>query len=146
MPKKRRTYSVSTREAMRERGRPSAKHKYNAAGQMIDGFWFASSAEAARYMQLRAMQAAGLIEKLETQPSYVILINGKHITTYKADFRYQVFDERGQPGLIIEDVKGMITDVYVLKKKMVEAYYGFKIHEIPARKVLDWAGRFPMAA
>ena len=137
-------HPVSTREAMRARGRaPSRKGKYNAHGMTIDGVWFASSAEATRYMQLRAMQAAGLVGKLEVQPIYKIFINGQHITDYRADFRFEIYDERGRPGLIVEDVKGMITDVYVLKKKMVEASYKFTIHEIPARKVAEWAGRLP---
>ena len=141
---------TTTSEARAERYGPprtgrNAPNKYNANGRRIDGKFFASEAEADRYIQLMTMQATGKIEKLETQPKYPIDIKGIHITLYRADFRYVVFDPAGRPGLVVEDVKGMITDAYVLKKKLVEAQYGFKIHEIPARKVAEWAGRAPEA-
>jgi hypothetical protein len=43
-----------------------------------------------------------------------------------ADFRYR----QGPRGiLVIEDVKGMRTPTYRLKRKMVEAQYGFEIME-----------------
>ena len=45
--------------------------------------------------------------------------------------------------LILEDVKGMVTDVYALKKKMVQAQYNIPINEIPARNVCEWDGRTP---
>ena len=37
----------------------------------------------------------------------------------------------------------MITDIYKLKRKMVQAAYGFTIQEIPSKKVHEWAGRTP---
>ena len=40
---------------------------------------------------------------------------------YVADFRYLDY-ERG--GLVVEDVKGMKTDVYRLKRKLFLAKYG----------------------
>jgi hypothetical protein len=149
MPKPR--LKVSTREVRAERRPPNAtgknrarKGKYNAAGQHLDGHWFASMAEATRYLQLKVMQAEGKIDKLELQPVYQITISGKPITKYKADFRYTVLDPSGRTvDMVIEDVKGMVTDVYALKKKMVEAQYNIPINEIPARKVGEWNGRTP---
>jgi hypothetical protein len=147
--------AVTTREAREERHGPPKtgpysgigknRNKYHAMGRRVDGKYFSSQAEADRYIQLISMQAIGVIQKLELQPLYPIIVNSILITNYRADFRYEVFDPQGRPGLVVEDVKGMITDAYHLKKKMVEAQYGFKIHEIPARKVADWAGRAPEA-
>lgn len=129
---------VSTREA---RG-STRKGKYNAQGKHVDGKWFASQAEAVRYEQLKRMADDGQIDRLELQPSYAITVNGRPITTYRADFRYAVLDERGSiERIVIEDVKGMITDVYVIKKKLVEAQYQLTINEIPARQIAQWERR-----
>ena len=131
--------SVSTRGTGRRPTRP----KYNAQGKRIDGQWFASQAEAERYLQLRQMQTEGVIDNLELQPEYKLFIKGVHICSYRGDFRYAVMERGLVQSVVLEDVKGMITDVYVIKKKMVEAEYGIKINEIPAKDVKNWAGRYP---
>lgn len=123
---------------------PTRKGKYNAKGEYIDGVWFASAAEAKRYNQLCEMVASGMIDRLELQPTYPISVKSKHIANYRADFRYVVLTEYGSIGkLVIEDVKGMITDVYTIKKKLVEAIYEIEINEIAAGKVDQWANRTP---
>ena len=142
---------VSTKEVRAARRAPGAKGKwgprkgkYNAQGRHVGDKWCASEAEAKRYEHLLAMEVAGQIEKLEHQPIYPIVVNGSPICKYKADFRYMKLDPRGRPlGPVTEDVKGMVTDVYALKKKLVEALYQMKIIEIPARKVGEWEGRVP---
>jgi len=134
---------VSTTEAARARGRPQGrKGKYNARGAHEDGKWFASAAELYRYRQLRDMEAKGLIQALECQPKFPIVVGGAHITRYHADFRYEVLDDLGRVvGERVEDVKGMITDVYALKKRLVEVLHRLKLTEIPARKVGQWIDR-----
>ena len=67
----------------------------------------------------------GEITKLALQPRFPVEIEGVPICTYVADFQYLKDGE-----LIVEDVKGMRTQVYKLKKKMVEALYDFQITEI----------------
>jgi len=47
------------------------------------------------------------------------------VGVYKADFRY-----REQSRIVVEDVKGMSTVVYRLKKRLVEAQYGIRIQEL----------------
>lgn len=44
---------------------------------------------------------------------------------------------------MIEDVKGMVTDVYKIKKKLVEAVHRIQIQEIPAKDVPKWEGMVP---
>jgi hypothetical protein len=52
-----------------------------------------------------------------------------------------VIDDRGQTiKTVVEDVKGMVTDIYKIKKKLVEACYDVKIIEIPAKDVAKWEG------
>lgn len=40
---------------------------------------------------------------------------------------------------IVEDVKGMIMDVYLLKKKLMLAVHGIEVVEIAGKSVGDWA-------
>jgi hypothetical protein len=81
-------------------------------------------AEAARYGALKIIQAAGLISELRLQVPYVITVNGKKICRYIADF---VYIENGKE--VVEDVKGMKTPVYNLKKKLMEAVHRVVISE-----------------
>jgi hypothetical protein len=47
--------------------------------------------------------------------------------SYIADFMYY---DKALSKIIIEDVKGMRTPVYNLKKKLIEKFYTIKITEI----------------
>lgn len=120
------------------------KGKYNANGRRVDGLWFASDAEATRYEQLLVMLHDGMIDGLTCQPQLAVSIRNKHICNYRADFSYRIVDDRGYTiKLVYEDVKGMITDVYKLKKKMVEAFYEMQITEIPAKDIKKWESKLP---
>jgi hypothetical protein len=111
---------------------PVAKRsKYRAIRTEVDGVTFASKREAARYQELLILGAAGKLCNLELQPRFPIMLNGQTIATYIADFRYQTVPWDYEPvENVVEDVKGMKTPVYNLKKKLVEAQYGIQIREI----------------
>lgn len=100
------------------------RSKYGAKKTVVDGIKFDSMAEAARYGVLKVIQAAGLISELRLQVPYVITVNGKKICRYIADF---VYIENGKE--VVEDVKGMKTPVYNLKKKLMEAVHRVVIFE-----------------
>lgn len=110
--------------------------KYNNKKVRLDGYVFDSTAEAKHYWYtLKPRLKRGEITNLELQPIMRVEIRGKLICKYIADFRY--FDSSkvcpdGQQGCrVVEDVKGMSTAVYRLKKKLVEATHpGTKIIEI----------------
>ena len=152
-------------------GRPAGKHKeaadarrlskYNAKGKWLDGRWFDSQMEAARYLQLKELRKANLISEIEFQPEFSVSINNKQMFVYKADFSYNLIDPVTSRPLehIIEDVKGMKTPVYRLKKKMVEAAYDIFVAELPAKKrpknykgerpitqITGWVGAVPSKA
>lgn len=103
--------------------------KFGNKKTSIDGFKFDSQAEARRYRELRVFEFAGVIRNLEMHPVFAIKVNGKHVCKYYADFAY--WDNKGGKR-IVEDVKGVRTAVYKLKKKMVEAMYSITITEIAA--------------
>ena len=98
--------------------------KYHAVRTTVDGITFASKKEAARFVELRLMERAGEIGQLTLQPVWPLVVNGVKICNYIADFQY-----RTPVGRIVEDVKGVKTPVYKLKKKLMLAVYGIEIYE-----------------
>lgn len=98
--------------------------KYNKYGNKkvtIDNITFDSKKEARRYNELKLMEKAGSITNLALQPKFLLQDKFKHRNkTYRkieyiADFSYvRVEDDV----LVIEDVKGLKTDVYRLKEKL----------------------------
>jgi Protein of unknown function (DUF1064) len=115
--------------------------KYNAQGDYLDGHWFPSAAERERYIQLKALASEGKIDGLELQPSFPLRVGAHHIATYKADFRYFVVRHGELIGPIIEDVKGMVTPEYKLKRNLAEAIHSITIIEVPGRQVKHCAGK-----
>ena len=85
-----------------------------------DGYVFDSMKEWKRYMQLKILLKAKKISDLTLQPEYVLQESFKHdskthrMIKYVADFRYI---QNGN--IIVEDVKGFLTDIYKLKKKAI---------------------------
>lgn len=108
----------------------NGRSKYHAKKTCVDGITFDSRREADRYLVLKNMEEDGAIEDLRRQVRYELVpafdVNGKHYRPvyYVADFTYR---ENGHE--VIEDVKGMKTDVYRLKAKLVAYRYGANIRE-----------------
>lgn len=106
------------------------RSKYHARKTTVDGITFDSRKEADRYLVLKGMEEDGAIENLRRQVRYELVpafdVDGRHYrpTYYVADF---VYVEDGKE--VVEDVKGMITDVYKLKSKLFARRYGMSIKE-----------------
>lgn len=104
-----------------------AYNKYGAIKVKLDGYVFDSKLEAARYKFLRELETAGAVSDIEVHPPFPCFVEGKKICLYKADFRYK----NAQGEEVVEDTKGIQTDVFKLKKKLVEALYpGLEIQVI----------------
>ena len=112
-------------------------HKYHAKPTDVDGVRFASKREAARYSELKLWLRVGRIQDLTLQPEYPIHVvklyrNGWPIEIatvgkYIGDFEYTVC---ASGEIVTEDVKGVKTSTYQLKKKLVEAIHGITISEV----------------
>lgn len=108
----------------------SGRSKYHAKKTVVDGITFDSKREADRYLVLKSMEEDGTIEDLRRQVRYELVpafdVDGRHYRPvfYVADF---VYVEDGKE--VIEDVKGMKTDMYRLKRKLVAYRYGMNIRE-----------------
>ena len=98
--------------------------KYKNKKTQVDMYVFDSIAESRRYKELALLERVGEIKKLQLQPRFLLQEsfkkNGKTYRKieYIADFMYE---ENGK--VIVEDVKGIQTDVFKLKHKLFEKKY-----------------------
>ena len=97
-------------------------NKYKNIRTEIDNLKFDSKKEAARYADLKLLKMGNEVLWFIRQPSFDIGGGVK----YKADFLIVWADGK----VTVEDVKGKKTDVYKIKKKLVEAAYPIKIEEV----------------
>lgn len=108
---------------------PARGSKYRNKPVLEDGIRFASKRERDRYHVLKVRREAGRVSAYEPFPVWFLRQVPFHLpgnTKYVADFL--VFWSDGTT--TVEDVKGVHTDVYRLKKKLVEATYPIKITEV----------------
>lgn len=99
--------------------------KYKNVKTRIDGYTFDSKREAERYKELRLLERAGAIRDLCLQPEFELIpafIDGQckrhRATKYIADFAYFETDRRDNKR-IIEDVKGIETQAFKIKMKLL---------------------------
>lgn len=102
------------------------KTKYGNKKTSYKGFLFDSKKEAERAMELDSLKKKGVIISWFPQPEFKIIHNDVKICSYFADFSVQYHNGYVE----YEDVKGVKTDVYKLKKKLVLAFHGITIKEI----------------
>ena len=99
-------------------------NKYRNKKVQIDRYVFDSQLEGRRYRELALLERAGEIKNLRLQVPFLLQDsfkkNGKTYRKieYIADF---VYEEKGQT--IVEDTKGMKTDVFKIKQKLFEYKY-----------------------
>lgn len=99
-------------------------NKYRNKKVILDDYVFDSIQESRRYKELKLLLKAKEIQDLELQPHFLLQEsfkkNGKTYRKieYIADFKYK---ENGKT--IVEDVKGIQTDVFKLKHKLFEKKY-----------------------
>lgn len=99
-------------------------NKYRNKKIQVDMYVFDSIAESRRYKELKLLEQAGKIQNLELQPHFLLQEafkkNGKIFRKieYIADFKYTENSKT-----VVEDVKGIQTDVFKLKHKLFEKKY-----------------------
>lgn len=88
------------------------KQKYGNKRTEVDNMIFDSQKEAKRYGELKLMHKAKRISKPIRQYAFII----SEGIEYVADFVYFCYDSNQ---FIVEDVKGMKTDIFKVKEKMM---------------------------
>lgn len=107
--------------------------KYNAKPIEFDGIRFDSQAEARRYRELILLEKSGAIWGLAVHPRFELrpaaTYNGVRwrAVTYVGDFEYYEDNGSRPPVHVVEDVKGVETAVFRLKRRLfAEAYPDIK--------------------
>ncbi len=127
----------------------SGSSKYHAEKVTVNGINFDSKKEARRWLELTALEQAGKIHDLRRQVKYLLIPEQRERCTdiyksgpkkgqfkpgrilerecaYYADFDY--YTEDGTH--VVEDAKGVRTEVYRLKKKMLLYTHKIRISEV----------------
>ena len=101
--------------------------KYNNRTVDADGHTFDSQAEYRRYCDLKLLQQAGEIRDLRVHTRWELLAafrlkdgTWQRAITYEDDFNYVEVDT---DAFVVEDVKGVRTQVFRLKEKLFRANY-----------------------
>ena len=113
------------------------RNKYGNQKTKVDGILFDSKHEAMRWIELKYMERVGLIKDLKRQVKFCLVPTiegeGKKVKQravyYVADFEYW---EKATDCWkhVVEDAKGVRTDVYKLKKKLMLWRHGIEIKEV----------------
>ena len=122
-----------------------SRSKYGAKKVTRNGITYDSKKEADRHAELLLLERAGKITQLQRQVRFTLLPahyeaykrfgkNGQPLkdgrrcveraVSYVADF---VYTQDGK--IVVEDVKGMRTKEYILKRKILLHFYGIRIKE-----------------
>lgn len=108
-----------------ESGAKKRSGKFNNRIIKTDEGVFDSAAEYSRYLNLKLLERAGEISGLVRQIRYKLEVGGIHISTYIADFVYNLKDGT----LVVEDSKGFKTREYLQKRRLMKEILGIEILE-----------------
>lgn len=124
------------------------RSKYGNRKTVVDGITFDSKKEANRFRELQLLERAGKITALQRQVKYVLIPTQREFSNeiykkgahqghfkpgkvlekecnYIADFAYI------QGGAyVVEDTKGVRTEAYKIKRKLMLERYGIQIKEV----------------
>lgn len=124
------------------------RSKYGNRKTVVDGITFDSKKEANRFRELQLLERAGKITALQRQVKYVLIPTQREFSneiykkgahqghfkpgkvmekecSYIADFAYI------QDGAyVVEDTKGVRTEAYKIKRKLMLERYGIQIREV----------------
>lgn len=99
--------------------------KYNNRRIKTVHGWFDSKGELQRWLFLLDAARRGVVADLQRQVHFKLEINNILICEYVADFTYTAGGV-----YVVEDFKGMITDVFRIKAKLFNAIYGYSIRVV----------------
>lgn len=141
------SWTISSRKCVSGTGGEDSMNKYGNRKVTVDGVTFDSRKEYRRWCELLLLQRAGKIHHLCRQVRYELVPaqyetyerfsekTGKRLSDgsrcvekavyYIADFVYWEGDQE-----IVEDTKGVRTEAYIIKRKLMLERHGIKIREV----------------
>jgi hypothetical protein len=99
-------------------------NKYRAKAVVRDGVRYDSKKEYDRHGVLKLLERVGEVSEVKHHVVFSLDVFDHHICNYESDFTYY---DKGV--YVVEDVKGMRTEEYKLKKKLMKALYNINIKE-----------------
>jgi hypothetical protein len=105
--------------------------KFRNVWTVVDGIKFQSKREAARWSELRILEAAGAIAALKRQVRFVLTVHHVKVGIFVADFTYiengqrQVEDSKGR-----RDSRDPSYQLFKLKAALMKAIYGIEVREV----------------
>ena len=124
----------------------TSRSKYHAKKVTVNGITYDSKKEANRHAELLFLERGGVITELDRQVKFTLLpAHYEHYERYgkkgqrlkdgwrcveRAVFYVADFTYKQDGKLIVEDVKGVRTPEYILKRKMMYHFHGIKIREV----------------
>lgn len=105
----------------------AARSKFRNIPTVVDGHRFPSRKEARTYQTLRFLESQGKVRDLRLQVSYRLVVGGKLVCKYVADFVYYDVEKHRE---VVADAKGFRTREFKLKKKLMLACLGIEIMEL----------------
>lgn len=111
-------------------------NKYKNKKAWADGIQFDSTGERDRYLELKLLQRAGQIRDLQLQVKFELIpaqrgkTRNERPVNYIADFVYIKDGEE-----VVEDFKGLRTQEYIMKRKLMKYVNGIEIKEMPEKEL-----------
>ncbi len=102
-------------------------NKYRAVKTRVGSEMMDSKLEAKTYTDLLLLQKAGAIRDLKLKPVYPLVVEETMVAKYIPDFTFT--DVRSGEDVIL-DAKGVLTPVFRLKAKLLEAIYGKVVYVV----------------
>lgn len=90
----------------------------------IGGQTYHSMGEYKRECCLKQQLRSGIIKNLKRQVTFKFEVNGVHICEYIADWTYTIVEGNID---VVEDFKGIQTDTFKIKKKLMKACHGIDV-------------------
>lgn len=100
------------------------KNKYGNKRIKVGGISYDSKGEYARECSLKIQEKAGIIKNLKRQVTFSLDVNDVHICRYIADWSYTIVKTNID---VVEDFKGVETDVFKLKASLMKACHGIDV-------------------
>lgn len=93
---------------------------------------YASCKEGRRAGELELLERLGEIRNLRKQANFELIPRHAHerAITYRADFVYEQRSADGSWNYVVEDVKGVRTPIYKLKRRLMLWRHGITIREV----------------
>lgn len=127
--------------------RKARQSKYGNKRVQYMGKMFDSIGERDRYIFLKSLEGVGEIRNLRCQVRFKLEVNGLHICEYIADFVYEKNLGAVKDGMriakggsvdfdfmawspVVEDFKGVKTEVFKLKEKLMKACHDIEVYVV----------------